>query len=198
MFLDIQLLIVVHLFAKIGFVAHEATSLKMVEKGLRREDLSLAVLVDFPFQILGGWFAAKWSRGDKPLRPWLYAFWPRFLFGLISTLTVYFFPKGPISTGFFVFIIVHTIFSSFTSTVQFVGISAFHTRVSDPLIGGTYMTLLNTFTNMGGTWPKWFVLRGVDWFSIGHCHIPDGASEILIKGELNVDLYLVYGLILVG
>lgn len=177
----IQLLVIVHLFAKVGFVVHEATSLKMVEKGLRREDLSLAVLVDFPFQILGGWFAAKWSRGDKPLRPWLYAFWPRFFFGLISTLTVYFFPKGPISTGFFVFIILHTILSSFASTVQFVGISAFHTRVSDPLIGGTYMTLLNTFTNMGGTWPKWFVLKGVDWFSVGHCHIPDGASEILIK-----------------
>jgi len=26
-------------------------------------------------------------------------------------------------------------------TVQFVGISAFHTRVSDPIIGGTYMTV---------------------------------------------------------
>ncbi|KAG2023153.1 hypothetical protein CC2G_000840 [Coprinopsis cinerea AmutBmut pab1-1] len=158
----VQLLILIHLFAKIGFVAHEATSLKLVEKGLKREDLSLAVLVDFPFQILGGYFAAKWSRGDKPLRPWLYAFWPRFLFGLISTLTVLFFPKPPISTAFFTFIICHTIWSSFTSTVQFVGISAFHTRVSDPLIGGTYMTLLNTFTNLGGTWPKWFVLKGRD------------------------------------
>ena len=27
------------------------------------------------------------------------------------------------------------------STIQFVGISAFHTRISDPLIGGTYMTV---------------------------------------------------------
>src|SRR5882757_4437258 len=26
-------------------------------------------------------------------------------------------------------------------TIQFVGISAFHTRISDPLIGGTYMTV---------------------------------------------------------
>jgi len=179
----VQLLIVVHLFAKIGFVAGEATSLKMVEKGLKREDLSLAVLVDFPFQILGGWFAAKWSRGEKPLRPWLYAFWPRFVFGLVSTLTVYWFPKPPITTGFFCFLIGHTIVSSFTSTIQFVGISAFHTRVSDPLIGGTYMTLLNTFTNMGGTWPKWFVLKGVDWFSVGHCHIPDGTSEVLVKAK---------------
>jgi hypothetical protein len=26
-------------------------------------------------------------------------------------------------------------------TVQFVGMSAFHTRISDPVIGGTYMTV---------------------------------------------------------
>ncbi|RXW17422.1 hypothetical protein EST38_g8445 [Candolleomyces aberdarensis] len=177
----VQLLILVHLFAKIGFVAHEATSLKLVEKGLKREDLAIAVLIDFPFQILGGWLAAKWSRGDKPLRPWLYAFWPRFLFGVVSVLTVYWFPKPPISPGFFAYLIAFTVISSFTSTVQFVGISAFHTRVSDPLIGGTYMTLLNTFTNLGGTWPKWFVLKGVDLFSIATCKIPDAGSEILVK-----------------
>jgi hypothetical protein len=29
----------------------------------------------------------------------------------------------------------------FRRTIQFVGISAFHTRISDPLIGGTYMTV---------------------------------------------------------
>ena len=28
-----------------------------------------------------------------------------------------------------------------SSTVQFVGISAFHTQISDPVIGGTYMTV---------------------------------------------------------
>lgn len=26
-------------------------------------------------------------------------------------------------------------------TVQFVGISAFHTQIADPVIGGTYMTV---------------------------------------------------------
>ena len=44
-----------HLFAKIGFAANEAaTLLKMVEKGLNPEDLAIAVLIDFPFQIIGG------------------------------------------------------------------------------------------------------------------------------------------------
>ncbi|KAF7310551.1 GYF domain-containing protein [Mycena chlorophos] len=180
----VQLLIVVHLFAKIGWAVNEAaTSLKMVEKGFLREDLAIAVLIDFPFQIAGGWLAAKWSQGDHPLRPWLIAFWPRLGFALMATLIVYWFPTPPITMGFFIFLIIHTVLSSFASTVQFVGISAFHTRISDPLIGGTYMTLLNTFTNMGGTWPKWFVLKGVDLFTEATCKVKDGSTLIATVSE---------------
>jgi len=177
----IQSLIIMHIFAKIGFQANEAvTSLKLVEKGLGREDLAIAVLIDFPFQIFGGWIAARWSRGDKPLRPWIWAFWPRLGFAFIATLVVYWFPTPPISTSFFVFLVINTVLASFASTIQFVGISAFHTIVSDPLIGGTYMTLLNTFTNLGGTWPRYFVLKGVDLFSIATCHVKEAGTEFSV------------------
>ena len=33
---------------------------------------------------------------------------------------------------------------------MFVSIMAFFAQVSDPAVGGTYMTLLNTLTNLGG------------------------------------------------
>ena len=33
---------------------------------------------------------------------------------------------------------------------MFVSIMAFFAQVSDPAVGGTYMTLLNTITNLGG------------------------------------------------
>lgn len=113
---DVQSLIVVHLFAKVAFAAHEAsTSLKMVEKGFKREDLAIAVLIDFPFQIAGGWLAAKWSRGDRPLRPWIYAFWPRIGLALVATVLINWFPAPPISMGFFMFLILHTVLSSFAS-----------------------------------------------------------------------------------
>ena len=63
-------LIVILMIAKIGFVTNEAiTGLKLLEKGFGKEDLALAVLLDFPFQILGGYMAAKWSSGPRPLRP---------------------------------------------------------------------------------------------------------------------------------
>jgi hypothetical protein len=104
-----------HLFAKIGWAAHDAvTSLKVVEKGLGKEDLAVAVLIDFPFQILGGYLAARWSRGDRPLRPWIWAFWPRLGFVLLGAVIVWRFPKPPISTGFFVFLIVQTVLASFS------------------------------------------------------------------------------------
>jgi MFS transporter, PAT family, solute carrier family 33 (acetyl-CoA transportor), member 1 len=112
---DIQILCLLHLFAKIGWAAHDAvTQLKMVEKGLGREDLAIAVLIDFPFQILAGYVAGRWSRGDKPLRPWILSFWPRLLLAFLATLMVYYFPAPPISTGFFVLIILQTVLSSFT------------------------------------------------------------------------------------
>ena len=44
---------------------------------------------------------------------------------------------------------------------MFVAIMAFHAKISDPTIGGTYMTLLNTVANMAGQWCStvalWFV-----------------------------------------
>jgi Na+-transporting NADH:ubiquinone oxidoreductase subunit NqrA len=67
---DVQTFIVIHLLTKIGTATNDAaTSLKLLEKGLKKEDLALAVLIDFPFQILFGYLAARWSKGDKPLKP---------------------------------------------------------------------------------------------------------------------------------
>lgn len=45
---------------------------------------------------------------------------------------------------------------------MYVSQMAFHARVSDPMYGGTYMTLLNTVTNMAGNWPTTVALWLVD------------------------------------
>ncbi|KAH9000952.1 acetyl-coenzyme A transporter 1-domain-containing protein [Lactarius hatsudake] len=182
----VQSSLCMHLLAKIGWATHEAaTSLKMVEKGLGKEDLAIAVLIDFPFQILGGYLAARWSRGGRPLRPWIWAFWPRLGFALLGAIIVWRFPKPPISTTFFVFLVMQTLLGSFAGTIQFVGMSAFHTKISDPVIGGTYMTLLNTFTNLGGTWPKFFVLKAVDYFSVATCQVNEAGSSLTVKGGFS-------------
>lgn len=171
----VQHLMLVHLIAKIGFQANEAvTGLKMVERGLGKEDLAFAVLIDFPFQLVFGYLAALWSKGDRALYPWLYAFVARLALAAVSMAIVHGMPIPPaaVSSSYFLVIIVSTVLGSFASTVQFVGISAFHTQIADPLIGGTYMTLLNTVSNLGGTWPRYFVLKLVDYLSVSECLPP--------------------------
>lgn len=46
---------------------------------------------------------------------------------------------------------------------------SFFAKISDPLIGGTYMTLLNTISNLGGSWVQTFYLWLVDVISWRRC-----------------------------
>ncbi|XJO70465.1 hypothetical protein BDV3_000138 [Batrachochytrium dendrobatidis] len=169
--------IAVLLVAKLGFVANDAvTGLKLLEKGFSKEDLALAVLIDFPFQIVFGYYAAKWSNGSRPLKPWLWAFYGRLFAAFLGMVMVYFVPQTGITTSFFTIVIIGTVFSSFMSVLQFIGMGSFFTKISDPAIGGTYMTLLNTLSNLGGTWPKYFVLKAVDYYTDAPCNVTDTAG----------------------
>lgn len=107
------------LVAKIGFAAHNAaTSLKMVEKGLGKEDFGVAVLLDFPIQLVFSYFVASWSRGERPLRPWLWAYWPRFVFVFLAAVVLWQFPAPPITTGFFVFLVIFRSFGEMAGSVR--------------------------------------------------------------------------------
>lgn len=59
---------------------------------------------------------------------------------------------------------------------MYVACMAFHAKVSDPLIGGTYMTLLNTVTNLGGNWPATLALWMVDPLTSKKCQGAAGQS----------------------
>lgn len=53
--------------------------------------------------------------------------------------------------------------------VMFVSLMSFHAKISDPTIGGTYMTFLNTITNLGGNWPATLSLFLIDKLSLHSC-----------------------------
>lgn len=52
---------------------------------------------------------------------------------------------------------------------MFVAVMSFHAHISDPVIGGTYMTLLNTVSNLGGNWPATTMLWFVDELTWSSC-----------------------------
>jgi len=52
---------------------------------------------------------------------------------------------------------------------MFVAGMGFFSRISDPRFGGTYMTLLNTISNLGTTWTSTASLGMLDVLTISEC-----------------------------
>lgn len=183
---NIQTIIIVHLIAKIGFQANDGvTNLKLLDKGFGKENMALTVLIDFPFEIGLGYYAGKWSQEYTPMRLWCWGFVGRLAAAILAQFTVAIFPAGGVTFWYMIVVIIEHVFSTFMNTVMFVAISAFHARVADPVIGGTYMTLLATVSNLGGTFPRYFVLQLVDYFTVATCHPPAKAPDSsLLKGSL--------------
>lgn len=180
---NIQSIIIVHLIAKIGFQANDGvTNLKLLDKGFSQEDLALTVLIDFPFEISLGYYAGRWSTAYPAMHVWCWAFIGRLVAAVAAQGVVMIFPKDGVQTWYLLTVIASHIFSTFTNTVMFVAISAFHAKISDPLIGGTYMTLLATVSNLGGTFPRYFILKLVDYFTVATCHPPSSPPSDL-KGD---------------
>ncbi|KAL7273958.1 hypothetical protein RUND412_003156 [Rhizina undulata] len=176
---DVQTFIIIHLISKIGFQANDAvTNLKLLDKGFSQEDMALTVLIDFPFEIGLGYYAGKWCADFPPMKLWAWAFMGRLLAAMLAHITVLIFPKGGVvGMGYLGVVVAEHIFSTFTSTVMFVAVSAFHAKIADPRIGGTYMTLLATVSNLGGTFPRIFVLKLVDALTVATCIPPTTSAN---------------------
>lgn len=146
---NIQTIIIIHLIAKIGFQANDSvTSLKLLDKGFGQDNMALVVLIDFPFEIGLGYYAGKWSTEYTPMRLWCWAFVGRLAAAVLAQATVMLYPAGSeIPFWYLLAVIGEHVVSTFMMTVMFVAVSAFHARIADPAIGGTYMTMLATYAS---------------------------------------------------
>jgi PAT family acetyl-CoA transporter-like MFS transporter 1 len=142
---NIMTIMIIHLIAKVGFITNDAvTNLKLLDKGFGQANMALVVLIDFPFEISLGYYAGKWSTEYTPLRLWCWAFMARLAAAVFAQITIMIYPSNPVPAWYMLVVIAEHIYSTFMSTVMFVALSAFHARIADPAIGGTYMTLLAT------------------------------------------------------
>ncbi len=108
---------------KFGFSAYDAVApLKMLEKGFPKEYLALTVLIDFPFQMVMGFLAAKWSAGKNTFRPWIIATYLRFLMSFVGLYVISRFPVGNLTGSYAALIVTTTVLTSFCHTIMFVSL----------------------------------------------------------------------------
>ncbi|XP_013389260.1 acetyl-coenzyme A transporter 1 [Lingula anatina] len=175
--------IVILLTAKIGFAAADGiTGLKLIEAGVPKERLALLAVPMVPIEIILPLLLSRYTAGPRPMDVFIKAMPWRLVIGLIYAVLVWWAPSTQMASGEFplyfygvilFFFALHqvAVYSMFVSTM------GFHAKISDPAIGGTYMTLLNTLSNLGGNWPTTVMLWFVDsltWKtcsgSIGQCN----------------------------
>ncbi|XP_033103873.1 acetyl-coenzyme A transporter 1-like [Anneissia japonica] len=168
--------IVICLTIKIGFAAADSvTGLKLIEAGVPKEKLAMMAVPLVPIQIILPWVIAKYTAGPKPLNVMLKAMPFRLMMGLVFMIIVKWTPTVKLENGDFPFYYYLIILLSYgchqvTLYCMFVAAMAFHSKISDPLIGGTYVTLLNTVSNLGGNWPATVALWFIDFLTFRSCH----------------------------
>uniref|UniRef100_A0A5S6QD88 Acetyl-coenzyme A transporter 1 n=1 Tax=Trichuris muris TaxID=70415 RepID=A0A5S6QD88_TRIMR len=165
-------LVSVYLTAKIAFAAADGiTAVPIV-----------------PIEVLLPLFIGKYTAGPRPLDVYLKAYPYRNMLSLAFAFAIWWTPSWKTPDGrfppmYYVFILVIFAVQQVSSYCIFVSQMAFHAQVSDPTVGGTYMTLLNTVANLGGNWPVTVALMSVDSMAYKVCTSENPRRcQVLVEG----------------
>ena len=132
------------------------TGIELLERGVTKDTLALLAIPLTPLEILLPFFISKYTTGAKPLSLYANSHPFRLLLGLLLAFLVFltpFFQNYNKTFPWYYYALIVFVFALQQVFVysMFVSQMAFFATVSDPKIGGTYMTLLNTLTNLGNT-----------------------------------------------
>ncbi|CAG0922692.1 unnamed protein product [Notodromas monacha] len=172
------------LTSKIGFAATDAiTGLKLIGKGVPKESLAMLAVPLVPLQIILPVMISKYTAGPKPMEVLLKAMPMRLMFGFVFAFVVWVTPwfevsKGTFAWYYYALLLAVYMMHQVTLYSMYVALMAFFAKVSDPKVGGTYMTLMNTLTNLGGNWPATLMLWIVDNLTLKACMSPANGERI--------------------
>jgi hypothetical protein len=185
---SVRLLAILLMIARLGVLGAEtAGPLKLLEKGVSKEALAGLVLVEFPIELLVAVISGRWAASSHPLKPYFTGYKLRLFLAFATTTVIYNFPVGASSVsdapGSFAILGVLGVATSISSTLMFTALGDFFNRISDPLMGGAYLTLLNTLANIGVVVPKLAVFAAIDMFTARSCASKAGEGKWLTGSE---------------
>jgi len=148
-------------------IADGVAPLKLQEFGVHKEHMAYIASGMMPVVILLPAVVSRWTSNTTPWNLAMKAYPWRVLLVLVSTVLVSCTPsealhRGEIPWLFYSAVVLVCFLATVAQQCMFVSQMAFFARISDPALGGTYMTLLNTLANLGGMWPGTAVLNLID------------------------------------
>ncbi|XP_025202719.1 acetyl-coenzyme A transporter 1-like [Melanaphis sacchari] len=148
---------------------------KFMEYGMTKESIALIDLSLIPIKIFIPIFIAKYTSGPRPLKI-LYKTVPYWLvLGISSGVLVYYTPNfmngeySDWSNYYFVIFEFLRILRLVLLVAVYLSVRSFFLRISDPRIGGTYMSLMNTVWYFGMAISRIVALGLLDMLTVERC-----------------------------
>lgn len=188
----VHILITFLLTWKIAFAMTRVKFSIMIELGLPKEIIGI---MNVPFQIIQiatPIFIGKFLNLKKPLGLYFNAYPMRMIMTATLAIWIYFSPWMQDTSGNFsitfmlIFAFLNGVYSLLMSTLEMTKVF-FYTQISDKTIGGTYMTLLHTFSNIGFNWPATLGFYLLEIFTEKNCMIDNSFNLNATHAELHTN-----------
>jgi PAT family acetyl-CoA transporter-like MFS transporter 1 len=147
-------LILILLTCGIPFI-HGLVGVKFQDAGVSSEVIALLATLSTPVHIIMPWIVATYLPKMSPMSSFRAVFPLRIVLQIASVCLVVLTPFGISGSSigvtlFYGICLVLSMIESAAMQVMFTSKMTFFAKVSDPVIGGTFMTVLNTISNVGG------------------------------------------------
>ncbi|UJR10961.1 hypothetical protein I4U23_015146 [Adineta vaga] len=176
-----QKLILITVTFSIGFAATNfMTDLTLLGYGITRDTLAL---VNIPLILARLLAPVCLSKTRRPLIWFTRGYIPRLVACLILAIYIFFTPQLLQTSFFYPILIVLFCLNELFVYLMTVSIIGFFARISEPRIGGTYMTLLATLYNLGHALSSTLVLYIAEWLPKAYAY------------SIEIGVCLLFGLI---
>ncbi|GAB5371092.1 hypothetical protein AAMO2058_001549900 [Amorphochlora amoebiformis] len=161
---------------KISFACAQAPLVfKLQELGFSKESMAYIQTLASPVEMIVPLLVAPKTTGERPFSVAMDLYIPRLVLSFSGFLLILCRP-GDIGWIFTALVVIFKLLQTALSAAMFTSQLAFFARVSDPAIGGSYMTLLNTVANLGSLSSLWIATRMVDVLTV------KSGEEIILDG----------------
>lgn len=184
----VKLLVLILLTSKFAYALCDSVmKLKLLEAGIPKDNLLILIMLSMlPTEIILPLIVTKYTTGPQPTETFIKFIPFRLLFSVCAVLIVWYIPSMIIDgeAPFILLLILFTYNILYDTCVNsmYLGMTAFFAKVSDPRVGGTYMTIWNTVENLGGTWPATMSLWMIDLLTWKEC---DSTVNVSFNATLN-------------
>lgn len=178
----VKLLVLILLTSKFAYaVCDNVMKLKLLEAGIPKDNLLILIMLSMvPTEIILPLIVTKYTTGPQPTETYIKFIPFRIIFSVCAVLIVWYTPsmisEGEAPYILLIILFTYNILYDTCTNSMYLGMTAFFAKVSDPRVGGTYMTLWNTVDTLGGTWPATMSLWMIDLLTWKECGLVTNAT----------------------